>query len=205
MAYAQFVGLTAAVVGMLGFVPYIRSILEKKTVPHRASWLVWAALGVITAASYYSGGARESAWLPAANAFAHIAVACLALTHGTGGWSKLDRLFLAGAASGLFLWYLTNSPLIALLTTIAVEAAGAIPTLLKTYRNPESEDKLAWSLFFAANAINLAAVTVWTPAIAAYPLYSFVASLAMVTLLYLGRRPPAKQTANHFPKGSLPL
>jgi|GEM_PF-6973044 len=41
----QAIGFAAAAIGLLGFVPYVIAILKKKTVPHRTSWLVWAALG----------------------------------------------------------------------------------------------------------------------------------------------------------------
>jgi hypothetical protein len=180
-------GIAASAIGLAGFIPYITSILSGRTVPHRTSWFVWAALGVVTAASYFAAGARESALLPAVNAVAHIAVAGLSLKYGTGGWSRMDKIFLAGAVLGMALWLLTSNPVTALAVTIVVEAIGAIPTILKTYNKPASEDKNAWGLFLTANTLNLAAVSPWTIVLLAYPIYSFTASLAMASLTRLRR------------------
>lgn len=181
-------GIAASIIGLAGFIPYITSILSGRTVPHRTSWFVWSALGVVTAASYFASGARESALLPGVNAVAHIAVAGLSLKYGTGGWSRMDKLFLAGAALGIVLWLLTSNPVTALVVTIVVEAIGAIPTILKTYKAPASEDKRAWALFLTANTLNLAAVSPRTVVLLAYPVYSFTASLVMAAIAWL-RRP----------------
>ncbi|MEW6035722.1 MAG: hypothetical protein AB1529_03860 [Candidatus Micrarchaeota archaeon] len=176
-------GLIAGAIGFLAFAPYIKSILAKKTTPNRATWLIWAVLGIIIAASYYSAGARESAWVPIAYAVGLVFVAGLSLRYGEGGWTPLDLFCLAGAAIGLLLWALTSEPLFALYLTIAVDALGGVPTLKKAHERPESEDRLTWLMFLAANTLNLFAIGEWTVAIASYPVYVFILSLAMSALL----------------------
>lgn len=184
MVDGVIIGLAASIIGLAGFVPYIFGILNRRTIPHKVSWLVWSALGILTAASYYASGARESALLPVANAFAHVVVAGLSLKYGTGGWSRTDKMSIIGAVLGLVLWAFTNEPFAALLVTIIVEAIGAVPTVLKTFHNPQSEDRLAWSLFLVANFLNLLAVGSWTLSIASYPVYSFGIALLMNALTW---------------------
>jgi len=183
-------GLLAGIIGFLAFVPYILDTLNHRTKPNKATWIIWAVLGMIIAASYWSAGARDTAWTPIAYAIGIVAVAALSLRFGERGWTALDRACLAGAGFGLALWWITNEPVFALYLTTAVDAIGAIPTISKAYSKPETESRAAWALFLVANSLNLLAINEWTMTIALYPIYVFILSLAMVMLiLFFGRRP----------------
>lgn len=188
MAYEHLFGIAAGVIGFLGFVPYIISTLRGTTKPNKATWIIWAAMGAIIAASYFSAGATYSAWLPVAYAIGIFAVAALSLRSGEKGWTRLDLFCLLGAGVGLLLWWLTSEPAFALYLTIAVDAIGFIPTLKKVYEEPESEDKLAWRLFLLADGLNIFAISEWTLAQASYPVYVLVFTMALNALFYLPKR-----------------
>lgn len=192
MSYGSFFGIVAGVIGFLAFVPYIISTLRGTTKPNKATWLIWAALGMIIAASYFSAGARDSAWLPVTYAIGIFSVAAISLRFGEKGWTKLDLFCLLGAGAGLLLWWLTNEPTFALYLTIAVDAIGFIPTFRKAYEKPESEDRLAWCLFLIADGLNIFAISEWTLAQVSYPLYLLVFTLALNVLLYLPKRGGAR-------------
>ena len=87
----------------------------------------------------------------------------------------------------LLLWALTGNPLVALGLNILVDLIGALPTVRKAWSDPGSEDRLAWGLFFAANAVNLAAVEAWTFSGAGYPVYLFGITGLVSALLWRGR------------------
>ncbi|MDD5171876.1 MAG: hypothetical protein PHF60_02455 [Candidatus ainarchaeum sp.] len=188
MAYESLFGIAAGAIGFLGFVPYIIGTLRGTTKPNKTTWLIWAVMGVIIAASYFSAGARDSVWVPAAYAIGILAVAALSLRFGEKGWTKLDLLCLLGAGVGLLLWWLTSEPTFALYLTIAVDAIGFLPTLRKAYERPESEDRLAWCLFLVADALNIFAISEWTLAMASYPVYVLVFTIAVNALLHLPKR-----------------
>lgn len=188
MAYEFLFGISAGAIGFLGFIPYVIGTLRGTTKPNKTTWLIWAAMGVIIAASYFSAGASDSAWLPAAYAIGIFIVAALSLRFGEKGWTKLDLFCLLGAGVGLLLWWLTSEPTFALYLTITVDAIGFIPTLRKAYERPESEDRLAWCLFLVADALNIFAISEWTLAQASYPVYVLVFTLALNALLYLPKR-----------------
>ena len=88
-----------------------------------------------------------------------------------------------GAGAGLLLWWLFDSPVVALVTTLGVDFAGAIPTIRKAWVAPHTEDRLAWALFIAGNTFNLVAVDRWEFAIAIYPIYFFLASGTIAALV----------------------
>ena len=90
---------------------------------------------------------------------------------------------MLGAVLSLLLWALSGTPLTPLLFNIPIDLLGALPTVRKTWQEPDSEDRLSWALFLIANSLNLLAVQPWTFANASYPIYIFALALIMNALL----------------------
>ncbi len=177
------VGLLAGLLSLAAFVPYIIAIVKGATKPNRATWWIWTTNGLILLASYYASGAESTVWVAVGYFVGSLLTAVLALRYGEGGWSLFDRSCLLGAASGLLFWWMFNSSIVALVTTLFVDFAGALPTIRKAYRAPETEDRVAWALFISGNTVNLFAVEAWSFAIAVYPVYMFLASGTIAALV----------------------
>ena len=186
------VGLLAGLLSLAAFVPYIIAIVKGATKPNRATWWIWTTNGLILLASYYASGAESTVWVAVGYFVGSLLTAVLALRYGEGGWSSFDRSCLLGAGSGLLFWWMFNSSIVALVTTLSVDFAGALPTIRKAYRAPETEDRVAWGLFILGNTVNLLAVEAWSFGIAVYPVYMFLAS-GTIAALVLRPRPWANQ------------
>lgn len=176
-------GLVSGVVALAAFVPYVRSILRGQTRPSIASWWIWTAVGACLCASYFSVGARTSIWTPIGYVIGPFGIAILSFFYGQKGKTWIDSFCLLAAAVSLFLWWQTGSAKLALGLNILVDACGAIPTLRKSWQQPESEDRAAWFLFLLAGVLNVIAVTPWTWATAVYPLYLVLNSGVMNLIL----------------------
>lgn len=181
--WRNIVGIGAGIFSLLGFVPYIVTILQGKTSPNRASWSIWASLGIVLAVSNYSAGAKETMWLLTAYAFCQITIAVLSLKYGEGGWNTFDRTCLLGAFISIVLWQLFDSPLIAITISIAIDSLGALPTIKKSYLQPETEDLFSWLMFWVAGTLNICALSRWTVELAAQPIYLFSFNSIVVILL----------------------
>lgn len=183
--FTVFAGQAAGVVALAAFIPYIVSILRKRTKPNRASWIIWTAVGAIIASSYWASGARHTIWVPIAYAVGPLMVLFLSVSYGKGGWTWFDRYCLFGAGISLAIWWAFCSPLVALLMNIFIDFMGVLPTAKKVFHEPETEDKTAWTVSVLSSVINLFAVENWVFAVAVYPLYvlfgnGFVAALIFV-------------------------
>lgn len=178
-------GICAGIFSLLGFVPYIVTICQGKTSPNRASWSIWASLGIVLAVSNYSAGARETMWLLTAYAVCQITIAVLSLKYGEGGWNTFDRTCLLGALISIVLWQLFDSPLIAITISIAIDSLGALPTIKKSYLQPETEDLFSWMMFWTAGTLNICALTRWSVELVAQPIYLFSFNSIVVFLLWL--------------------
>lgn len=182
-ALSSWIGGVAGLISFVAFVPYIHSTWRRRTRPNRATWWIWTLVGFLLAGSYYASGARHTVWVAVSFALGPLVIAVLSLKRGEGGWTRLDRTCLLGALVSLLLWWFSHSPLIALLFNLIIDMLGAIPTVRKSYLEPQGESLVAWILFLVGNGLNLFAVEVWRFAIVIYPAYMFVLSAVMTLLL----------------------
>ncbi len=193
--WRETIGIIAGCLSLIGFMPYIITIWQGKTKPNKATWCIWAIVGIILCTSYYSSGAINTMWVPLALAIGHVVIAILALRYGKGAWNSFDKTCILGTGISLILWWHYNSPLIALSINIAIDFLGALPTIRKSYREPQTEDLLTWIIFLLAHTLNLFAIKQWSFDVLAYPGYLFL-TVATVVLLLL--RPKIKLKLNNF-------
>ena len=192
---SELAGRTAGLLALAAFVPYILSILRGGTRPNRATWWIWTIVGLLLGSSYYASGAQHTMWVPISYIIGPLVAAVLSLRYGEGGWTAFDRRCIFVALLSLPLWWFFQSPLIALLMNLFIDFLGALPTIRKSYFEPEGEDRLAWALFFAGNVANLFAIEGLTFVIVVYPAYMFLAS-GTITFLVLRPRKLSGQVSH---------
>ena len=167
-------GIIAGIISALAFVPYCISILKGKTKPNRASWWIWFWLGILAYFSYKASGAHDTLWVALVYVITPFITAMLSLKYGEGGWNKFDLACLGCSIVGSLVWFISSSPLIALLLFLSIDLFGALPTLKKTYYHPETENSLAWFLMAVGNLVNVFAAEQLKFSILVYPLYMLI-------------------------------
>jgi len=185
---SSIAGRIAGLVSAVAYIPYAISIIRGQTKPSLSTWVIWTVVGGALCASHWASGGHDSFWVPLTYMLGPLLLAGLAVRYGEIAWSRFDGACLAAAAFSLVLWALSGTPLVALCMNIVVDLIGALPTIRKSWREPESEDRLSWNMFFAANAINLLAVEKWSFSGAVYPVYLVLIALTMILLLWRPRR-----------------
>jgi hypothetical protein len=181
------IGVLAGFLSFLCFIPYIVTILLGKTRPNRASWWIWAINGSILSTSYYFAGANNTLWLIVFPVIAQFIIALLSLKYGKGGWNFFDRACLMGASLSLTLWLGLKSPMSAIVLTLVTDVLGALPTIKKSYYEPETEDMLTWVLYVIASILNLLAIEQWSLAILLPPMYVLLVNTTILVLLLRSR------------------
>lgn len=107
----------------------------------------------------------------------------MSIKYGVGGINRFDIGCLAVALIGIFLWLFTKNPLTALYINIAVEAVGYLPTIKKSYLQPDSESTISWTMAAIASVVNLFAITSFSFKIALYPIVLLVLNGTLALLL----------------------
>ncbi len=184
-----FLGVASALISVVAFLPYIADTLKGRTQPQRASWLIWTILGSIAFGSQVYEGASSSLWFAGVQVSSSLLIFLLSILMGAGNYlKKNDYRLLTLALAGIVMWYFTSNAAYALAITISISLLGGVATMIKAYRDPDSETLACWVISLIAAV--LAAFSVgridWT--LLAYPLYLLALYSSFIIAIISGRR-----------------
>lgn len=183
MTLPQIIGLASGILLISGYIPYMYEVFKKKTIPSRMSWFIWSLSTATILFSVLGTGTTEAIWVPIADAVGCFLIFVLSLRFGVGGWSRTDQLSLAICLGSLFIWWLTGNALLALIMNLCVYVSGYIPTIKKALKKPQSESRVAWTIFFLGVLLNLFTVFIGTDTGFAVWLYPVTLVVVVGTLL----------------------
>lgn len=183
----EIFGYTSGILFILSAIPYVRSILKGDTKPQRMTWLIWTVLVFIAFFSQLAEGATWSLLLTAGDAITIIIVFLFSIKYGVGGFRKIDILSLIGAAISLILWYITHEPAVALFLIIIIDIIGSNLTIIKTWKNPETENWMGWAICGVGGFLGILAVGDFNFILLAYPIYICLIN-SIIAIIVLIRR-----------------
>ena len=182
------VGWMALLLNFIGYVPYVRDIFRRKVKPHRITWGVWTILTTITAYNQVMNGGGYSSLFFISTAILVSFVFVLSFKYGVGGASKIDRICLAFALLLLVYWVTIQETYISTVLAVLIDGIGAIPTLIKTFKQPETESYPQWTLAGIAGLLTMFAVPQFDWILIIYPLYVVIMNGAIVGMKYFRER-----------------
>jgi hypothetical protein len=167
-------------------VPYIIEIIRGKTKPRIVSWAIWTLLTSIATAASFVDGQYPAAALSLAVTIQTGSIVVLGLRHGDRKLTRLDVVCVIGAVVGLVLWYVFNSPAIAVLAAVTIDLIGVIPTIHHAWWRPSEETWLTFLMASLSGGLTVLVAGSWRATAIAYPLYLLIINLLIVVVL-LGR------------------
>lgn len=168
--------------------PYLRQCWRGTARPHPLSWGIWAVLGIIGTAATVAAGAGPAALVVAASAAPQVATFVVALRRSTLRVTVRELWPLVPAIAGCVVWMVAREPLAAALGVVVADACGLWPTLVKTWRDPDSEPALLWLGGAVCFAVGSIAVEEADLAALIYPVFLALGNTA-VAIAAWGRRP----------------
>ena len=183
--------ILGAVMGAVGIAFYLRDTLRGVTRPNRVTWLMWSIAPLLAFAVEIREGVGLQSLLTFTVGFLPLLVFVASFHNRQGYWriGALDYLCGAVSALGLAIWLATRHGTVAIAASIASDALAALPTLLKSWKEPESESVSAYGSSAVNAAITLLTIRTWTTAYLAFPAYICGIS-SLETLLIGGRLGP---------------
>ena len=139
--------VTATIISIISFIPYLRDLRAHKIKPHLFSWVVWSLMTLIYFFAQVSGGAGIGALTTAITGIMTIYIAIVAFRHSDKIIKRVDWISLAISLIALVSWVATNNPVFAVVLISISDFAGFLPTVRKSYLEPYSE---TLSLYFMA-------------------------------------------------------
>ncbi len=158
------IAIIAALLAIVGNVPYLRDIMKGRVQPHPYTWLVWSLVSCIIFFGQLAKGAGVGAIPTAASEVFTIIIFFFSLKYGFKNIRKIDTVFFIIALLGIIPWILTKDPTVSVIIAVGIDLVAFIPTMRKTWARPETETPILYSMnvfrhilmLFSLQAYNIA-------------------------------------------------
>lgn len=167
-------GIFSGILAMVAIVPYVKDILHGTTRPNVVSWSLWVLLLLIGVLAQLSAGASWSLVFLVGDLIGTSSVLVLCLIgYGYGKYTWLDSFCFILAIVAVILWQITDQPLLAIGLAVVADFLAAVPTLVKSYKDPQSEEPTQFFIIAVAALLGMLSTVVLDPANLIFPIYLF--------------------------------
>jgi len=188
MSLKDLFALAAIALTFIGFAPYIRGIHRGTTQAHVFSWVIWGITTVIVFFAQLDAKGGSGAWPIGISGIITFYIALLAFQRkGDIKITHSDWLFFGAALSSLPIWYLSASPLFAVIVLTAVDLLGFGPTLRKAYHQPYAESLSFFGLFALRNGLVILALASYSLTTLLFPAAVGLGCLFLIILVLFRR------------------
>lgn len=183
MEIKPVIAVIAALLAIVGNVPYLRDVIRKKIQPHPYTWLVWSIVSGVTFFGQVVKGAGVGAIPTGASEIFTVIIFLFSLQYGFKGIQRRDTVFLIIALLGLIPWALTKDPTISVIIVVSIDLVAFIPTLIKTKRHPETENAMLFSMNAARHFLALFSLEAYNVATTLHSLVMIIINSVMTYLI----------------------
>lgn len=184
--------ILGACLNLTGCIIYALDSIKGKIKPNKVSWLLWAIAPLIAFSAQISQGFGMIALMTFAVGFGPLIIFITSFINKKAYWkiTKFDIICACFSITGLVLWQLTKIGNIAILFSLIADALASLPTILKSYKFPETENWAPFSIGTIGALISLLTVTNWTFGYIAFPIYIMLVNSIIFFLIYtrIGKR-----------------
>lgn len=184
--YTIYLVWFGALIQLLGSAAYIRDTLKGKTKPNRVTWFFWAVAPLVGSAAAISDGVGWAVLPVVMVGFVPLLILLASFANKQSYWQLGQYDYACGffAALALVLWFITSDPKVAIIFSIAADALAGIPTLIKSWKNPETETSVEYAATIFAAVLGLLAVQWWRFSETAFPVYLIVLNGLVLLVIY---------------------
>lgn len=177
-----FVAIGFNFVGIIG---YVAAVLRGRARPNRVTFALWALAPLIAFAAEVQEGVGIRSLLTLAVGLGPLFVLGASYISRQAEWEITRFDLVCGALSlvGLALWIVSGDGNVAIAFAIAADGLAALPTVRKSYLDPDSEHAPAYGCAFIASGITLLTVGELTFAAVAFPLYLLAINGLIIALV----------------------
>ncbi len=187
ISFVHWLVIASAFISLAGASVYIRDTLRGKTKPNRLSWAMWAIAPLIgTGAAIY---AHADPWATVRiflAGFIPLLVVLFSFFNKQSYWKLGIFDFICGALSliALIVWILADSPRLAIVLAATGDGFAALPTIKKTWTNPETETGLTYVASLVSVLLVLPSIPIWNIENASFQVYLLAVNMLLILSVY---------------------
>ena len=182
-------GVFAGLIAFVASAPYSRDIVRYRVQRASSTRLMLFFLVALGLLQSHSIGSTWSLFLLVGEVALSAVLLPLAIKYGLGGMAKLDIICYSLLVVDVTFWLTTDNTQMALVLTITADIIATIPTIIKTYKFPNSETPLFHGLGTIAALLAILAEPQFIFVTVMFPIYLFFTN-GLITWLSL--RKPSK-------------
>lgn len=181
--------IVAVVISLIGDFLYLRSMYLGHAKPNLVSWFIWMLAPFLGVYFQLKAGAGFSVFPVFAAGFCPLLVIIYSLILKNGFWKITFFDLICGAFSllALVLYVFTRSLEISILFVIFSDGLAAIPTVVKSWKFPETENAYLYILGIVNNIIGLLIIKDWSFSLYSLGIY-FIAINAIISFAILHKK-----------------
>lgn len=190
LPFIHWLVILSVAVSLIGGTAYIRDTLYGKSKPNRVTWFMWAIAPLIGTAAAVS--AHADIWVTSRiflAGFIPLLVFAVSFVNSKGYW-KLNKFdFLCGICSvlALIIWGVIDSPRSAILFAAIGDGFAALPTVIKSWKYPETETGLNYITSFVSVLLIIPSIQVWNIENSAFQIYLLIVNTLLIFAVYRKR------------------
>lgn len=177
--------LLAALINIMGSGTYAWNTIKGKTKPNRITWFLWALAPLIAFSAQFGEGVGWASLMTFMVGFGPLLIFAASFVNRKAYW-KITRLdIICGAISvlALVLWLATGTGLIAIIFSIIADLVAAVPTLIKSFKEPETEHPSVFRNGAISATITLLTISDWQFVNYGFALYILLICSVLYTLI----------------------
>ncbi len=176
-------GILAAGVAVVNYLPYLIGVFKKTVKPHIFSWIIWTLMTGITFFAQMTDQAGPGAWATGITSATLLLIVIFTLKNSEHSITRADWWSFGGALVAIPVWVVTGNPLWSVVIVTVIETLGFFPTFRKGYHTPHEDSVLAFTLTIIKYSLALAALTHYSVTTVLFPAALVVLSSSLVAML----------------------
>lgn len=177
--------IVGAVIFALGSIPYLIDTIKGKIKPNKVTWFLWSIVPFIAFAAQIKQGVELQSLLTFTVGFVAAVIFIASFVNKKAYWqiTHFDLICGGFAIAGLILWQVTKVDNIAIAFSIMADGFAALPTIIKSYKKPETENYSIYLINDISAVITLLTINAWTFAQFGFSLYVALYTSILVILI----------------------
>jgi hypothetical protein len=177
--------VVAAVMAIYANWGYMREVIHEKVKPHPYTWFLWSIVSLVV---FFAQLVKGAGWGLLPTFFAEVFTVIIffySLKHGFKNIRKIDHFFLLVALLGLVPWYITKDPTISVIVVVIIDLIAFMPTIVKTWNKPRSENPYFYELNIIRHILALCSLQTYSIATSFHSIVMVFANASIPETLWL--------------------
>lgn len=184
----EFLGILAVIITFVGYAPYVLDTIKGKTRPHLFSWFTWGFVTFVIFALQVLGHGGAGTYTTLATAILCSGIFFVGLKNGKRDITKFDTIIFVITLIATGIWIFAKQPVISTILIVTINTLANIPTIRKSWHDPNSETLFTWEMGAVRNFLGLIALSEFSILTWLYPVTNLIINIIESSILIIRRK-----------------